>query len=119
MNKLKLNFYLKEKKYTEYEKTALEYYKNSENFESEELLKAAWIFSENITTPSSLKKAEEWAEKSVMKAETAENTYILAKLYAKSGKKDNAKMYAEMSKNIAESQGSDTTLTKQLLETLK
>jgi disulfide oxidoreductase YuzD len=29
-------------------------------------------------TPSSLKKATEWAEKSVMRGETSENTYILA-----------------------------------------
>ncbi|MBU4538559.1 MAG: thioredoxin domain-containing protein [Weeksellaceae bacterium] len=119
LNRMKVILYPNSGKFAEYEKAALEYYKNADDFDSEELLKAAWIFSEHITTPASLKKAEEWAEKSVMKSETPENTYILAKLYSKTGKKDNAKMYAEISKNLAESQGKDSSLAKQLLETLK
>ena len=82
-------------------------------------MKAAWIFSEHVNNSESLKKAVEWAEKSVIKSENAQNTYILAKLYAKTGKKDNAKMYAEMSQHLAESRGENATLAKQLLETLK
>ena len=54
-----------------------------------------------------------------MKSETIENTYILAKLYSKSHKNDIAKMYAEISKDLAEKQGKDATLAKKLLETLK
>ena len=119
LNRMKVLYYPNVNNFEGYEKAALEYYKVSENFDPEELLKAAWIFSENITTPSSLKKAEEWAEKSVMKSETTENTYILAKLYSKSHKNDIAKMYAEISKDLAEKQGKDATLAKKLLETLK
>jgi len=119
LNRMKVILYPNSGKFAEYEKAALVYYKNSDDFDSEELLKAAWIFSEHISNNTSLKKAEEWAEKSVMKSETPENTYILAKLYSKTGKKDNAKMYAEISKNLAESQGKDSSLAKQLLETLK
>ncbi|ACU08342.1 putative disulphide-isomerase [Flavobacteriaceae bacterium 3519-10] len=105
--------------FDEYEKAALSYYKNSENFSQDELLKAAWIFSDHVTNISSLKKAQEWAEKSVMQAETPENTYILARLYAKTGQKENAKMYAESSKNLAERLGKDATAAIQLLGTLK
>ena len=119
LNRMKVIIYPKSGKFAEYEKAALSYYQNAENFESEELLKAAWIFSEYITTPSSLKKAEEWAEKSVMKSETPENTYILAKIYSKTGKKDHAKSYAEISKNLANAQGKDDKLATQLLESLK
>lgn len=119
LNRMKVIIYPNSGKFTEYEKAALSYYQNAENFESEELLKAAWIFSEFITTPSSLKKAEEWAEKSVMKSETAENTFILAKIYSKTGKKDQAKTYAEISKNLAKAQGKDDKLATQLLESLK
>ncbi len=119
LNRMKVIIYPNSGKFAEYEKAALSYYQNAENFESEELLKAAWIFSEFITTPSSLKKAEEWAEKSVMKSETAENTYILAKIYSKTGKKDQAKTYAEISKNIAKTQGKDAQLATQLLDSLK
>lgn len=119
LNRMKVIIYPNSGKFAEYEKAALSYYQNAENFESEELLKAAWIFSEFITTPSSLKKAEEWAEKSVMKSETPENTYILAKIYSKTGKKDQAKSYAEISKNLANAQGKDDKLATQLLESLK
>lgn len=119
LNRMKVIIYPNSGKFAEYEKAALSYYQNTENFETEELLKAAWIFSEHITTPSSLKKAEEWAEKSVMKSETPENTYILAKIYSKTGKKDQAKSYAEISKNLANAQGKDAQLATQLLESLK
>lgn len=119
LNRMKVIFFSSTGNYPGYEKAALEYYKNAENFDPEELLRAAWIFSEHITTITSLKKAQEWAEKSVMKSENAENTYILAKLYSKTGSKENAKMYAEMSKNISENQGKNADLAKQLLETLK
>ena len=119
LNRMKVIIYPNSGKFAEYEKAALSYYQNAENFETEELLKAAWIFSEHITTPSSLKKAEEWAEKSVMKSETPENTYILAKIYSKTGKKDHAKSYAEISKNLANAQGKDDKLATQLLESLK
>lgn len=119
LNRMKVMFYPSVSNYEGYEKAALEYYKNSDNFDTEELIKAAWIFSEHISNPMALRKAEEWAEKSVMKSENAENTYILAKLYFKSGNKENAKMYAEIAKNLATTQGKDATMATKLLETLQ
>ena len=119
LNRMKVIYYPNVGNYKEYEKAALIYYKNASNFDTEELLKAAWIFSEHIDNKTSLKQAEEWAEKSVMKAETAENTFILAKIYDKTGKKANAKIYAEMSKNLAEQQGKDSSAATQLLKNLK
>ena len=119
LNRMKVMFYPSVSNYEGYEKAALEYYKNSDNFDTEELIKAAWIFSEHISNPMALRKAEEWAEKLVMKSENAENTYILAKLYSKSGNKENAKMYAEIAKNLATTQGKDATMATKLLETLK
>ena len=119
LNRMKVIFYPNTGNYKEYEKAAMAYYKNAGDFDPEELLKAAWIFSEHIDDKAGLKQAEEWAEKSVMKSESAENTYILAKIYDKTGKKANAKMYAEISKNLAETQGKDSTAASQLLESLK
>ncbi|MCZ2084959.1 MULTISPECIES: thioredoxin family protein [unclassified Kaistella] len=119
LNRMKVIYYPNVGNFKEYEKAALVYYKHAENFDPEELLKAAWIFSEHVDNKVSLQKAEEWAEKSVMSSETAENTYILAKIYQKTGKKENAKIYADMSKNLAEQQGKDSSAAKQLLETLK
>ncbi|MGZ5272895.1 MAG: thioredoxin family protein [Kaistella sp.] len=119
LNRMKVILYPNYGNFAGYEKAALLYYSNSENFEPEELLKAAWIFSDHVSNQTSLKKAQEWAEKSVMRAESPENTYILAKLYSKTGKKENAKSYAEISKTLAESQGKDALMAKQLIEQLK
>ncbi|NML56149.1 thioredoxin fold domain-containing protein [Chryseobacterium cheonjiense] len=116
LNQTKLSYYEQNANFPEYEKAALAYYRNSEAFEPNELLKAAWIFSEHITTPSSLKKAAEWAEKSVMRGETSENTYILAKIYFLTGNKEQAKTYAEMSKNIASQAQKDSALADALLQ---
>ena len=119
LNRMKVIYYSNVGNFKEYEKAALAYYKDADQFNTDELLKAAWIFSEHIDNKTSLKKAEEWAEKAVMKSESAENTYILAKLYAKTGNKSNAKMYAEMSKNLAMQQGADSSAAEQLLQSLK
>lgn len=119
LNRMKIIFYPNTGNYKEYEKAALAYYDNAENFDPEELLRAAWIFSEHIDNKKSLKKAVEWAEKAVMKSETAESTFILAKLYAKTGDKASAEIYAELSKNLATQLGQDATAATQLLQSLK
>ncbi|WP_185206414.1 thioredoxin family protein [Chryseobacterium sp. C3] len=119
LSQMKLGYYEQNSNFPEYEKAALAYYRNSEAFEPNELLKAAWVFAEHVKTPSSLKKAAEWAEKSVMRGESSENTYILAKLYFLTGNKEMAKTYAEMSKNMATQAQKDSTLADELLKQIK
>ena len=119
LNRMKINLYPATGNYPEYEKAALEYYKNPDETDTNELLKAAWIFSEYVKTPSSLKKAQEWAEKIVMKSETPESTYILAKLYKATGNKEGAKSYAEIAKRLAEQSGADAGMATQLLQELQ
>ncbi|MCY1661121.1 thioredoxin family protein [Chryseobacterium sp. SL1] len=119
LNQMKLGYYEQNSNFPEYEKAALAYYRNSEAFEPNELLKASWVFAEHVKTPSSLKKAAEWAEKSVMRGESSENTYILAKLYFLTGNKEMAKTYAEMSKNMATQAQKDSTLADELLKQIK
>ncbi|KQR92575.1 disulfide isomerase [Chryseobacterium sp. Leaf180] len=115
----KLAFYEQNGNFAEYEKAALAYYRDSEKFDKNELLKAAWVFSDNVKNHASLKKAAEWAEKSVMTGETAENTYILAKIYSLLGNKELAKNFAEMSRNIAKQSGKDASLAEELLQKFK
>ncbi|KPE49172.1 thioredoxin family protein [Chryseobacterium indologenes] len=119
LNQTKLSYYEQHANYPEFEKAALDYYKNADAYDPNELLRAAWVFSDHIKTPSSLKKATEWAEKSVMRGETSENTYILAKLYFLTGNKQLAKTYATMSKNIATQTQKDSNLADELLNQLK
>lgn len=117
--KLKVNFFEMQNMYPEYEKAALSYYAANPNTENEELLKAAWIFAEHVNTQSSLKRAAEWAERSVMQRESAENTFILAKLYQKLGRRDEAKMFAETSLRIAKATNADGKMAEKLLTELK
>jgi thioredoxin-related protein len=70
LNQTKLSYYEHNANFPEYEKAALDYYKTPDSFNPDELLRAAWIFVDHVQTPSSLKKATEWAEKSVMRGET-------------------------------------------------
>lgn len=115
----KISYYEQNKDFAEYEKAALAYYNNAADFHASELLKAAHIFSENIKNINSLKKATEWAQQSVIAGQTSENTYILAQLLAKSGNAQQAKQYAETSRNIAKQTGKDSSLAEQLLQQLK
>lgn len=116
---LQLNYYEIVDNFPKYEKAALEFYKNAEKFTGTDLLKSAWIFSEKATKKESLKTATMWAEKSVMQGENAENTYILALLYKKSGKIDEAKMYAKYSASIAKANGKDATMAENLISEIK
>ena len=115
LDQTKLSYYEQNANFSEYEKIALEYYSNADAFEPTELLKAAWIFSDNVTNKASLKKAAEWAEKSVMRGDTAENTYILAKIYYLLGNLELAKNFAEISENMAKKSGANSALAEELL----
>ena len=119
LDQLKINYYEISDNFPLYEKTALKYYQNPETFPATEMLKAAWIFSEKATNKESLKTAATWAEKIVMQGETAENTYILAMLYFKSGKKDEAKIYANYSAQLAKTSGKDASMAEKLLTQIK
>ena len=119
LNKLKLNFYLKEKKYTEYEKTALEYYKNPALFDANELNSVAWNFFQKIDRPESLNIALEWAKESIKKEQASHNTDTLANLYHKLGDKTNAILWAEKSIELAKAKGEEFEETQKLLNTLK
>lgn len=118
LNRLKIALYPQLGNFEDYEKAALEYYKNPDNFEAAELNRASWIFSQNITDKVGLNAAKIWAEKSVMKGETPENTYILAKLYQKTDDIEKAKSFAKMSKDISQQSGKDSSLAAALLTDL-
>lgn len=51
-----------------------------------------------------------------MAGETSDNTYVLAKLYYKTGNTEGAKLFAESSKDLALKNGSDTTKIDKLLK---
>lgn len=118
LNRRKLDFYEQSDNFAAYQAAALAYFQNNTKADPTEQLKAAWIFSEKATDPAALKAAQQWAERSVQMRETPENSYILAKLYQKSGKKAEAKMYAEAAVRLAKQKGADSSAAEKLLTEL-
>lgn len=115
LNIYKLNYYISHENYSAYEKTALEYYKNPDEFNASELLAAASVFADKVTNPKSLQSASRWAEKVVMSSENFDSTSILASLYDKLGKKDEAKMFAGMAANFAKEENKEATKMIEIL----
>lgn len=115
LNIYKLNYYISHDNYPAYEKTALEYYKNPDDFNNSELLAAASVFADNVTNSKSLQNAARWAEKVVMSQENYDSTSVLATLYDKLGKKDEAKMFAGMAANFAKEENRDALKMNEIL----
>ena len=111
----KLNYYSAHDNFPAYEKTALEHYKNPEEFNSSELLAAASTIGEKSSDPKSLQMAARWAEKVVMSSENYDSTSILATLYDKLGKKEEAKMFAGMAANFAKEENRDAAKMMEIL----
>lgn len=115
LNLYKLNYYSAHDNFPAYEKTAVEYYKNPDEFNANELLAAASTISEKSKDVKSLQAAARWAEKVVMSQESYDSTSILATLYDKLGKKDEAKMFAGMAANFAKEENKDATKMNEIL----
>lgn len=115
LNIYKLNYYAAHENFPEYEKTALEYYKNPEEFNNNELLAAANTISEKSKDVKSLQAATRWAEKVVMSSENYDSTSTLAVLYNQLGKKEEAKMFAGMAANFAKEENRDASKINAIL----
>jgi len=115
LNLYKLNYYSAHDNFPAYEKTALEYYKNPDDFNNTELLAAASTIAEKSKDVKSLQAAARWTEKVVMAQESYDSTSILATLYDKLGKKDEAKMFAGMAANFAKEENKDATKMIEIL----
>lgn len=117
---VKMKMALRAKKYVEYEKLALDYYKDgqSEEFSSNELNEVAWNFFENVNDKKSLEIAILWASQSVKIDEGYANMDTLANLYYKVGDKANAKSWAEKAIERAAKEGDDASSTRDLLKKL-
>ncbi len=114
---LKLGFYEHENNFPEFEKAALEYFKDSETSDPNHLLKAATLFADKATSTESLKTAQKWIERmQMMRGESADSSFTLARLYNKTGQKAEAKMFAELALSLAQKNSSDTTAIETFLK---
>lgn len=112
---IKLNYYPSVGKFDEYEKVALVAYQIADGKPANELLKAAYIFNEHIKNVASLKKAAMWAEKAILQQDNFVTSNILAQLYDKLGRRDEAKMMAKSAIQFAEAEGQDATKAREIL----
>ena len=117
---VKMKMALRAKKYEDYEKYALDYYKDGgdPSFNSNELNEVAWNFFEKVNNKKSLEIAVQWAAQSVKRNEEYANMDTLANLYIKIGDKVNAKKWAEKAIEKATQDGEDATSTRELLNKL-
>ena len=117
-------------------RTAMEYYKGTENwkkftktairmFKKEDIAdpntfnNAAWEFYLNINKKRHLRKAVKWAEKSVALDSQYYNNDTHAALLYKLGKKERALAAAEKAISLAKEKGSDYSETQELLDKIK
>ena len=105
----------------EYQKLAMQYYKDgtSPEFSSNELNSISWNFFENATDNTSLAKAILWSNQSVKLKEGYANSDTLANLYFKIGDKVNAKLWATKAIELAKKEGEEYAETQALLDQLK
>jgi hypothetical protein len=93
--------------------------KNYKTKDSNFLNETAWYFFEHVENKEALEKALKWAIESVAKSSESYNNDTVANLYYKLGDKNNASIYAEISKKLENQTGnntSDTSKTEQLVK---
>ncbi|NAW51115.1 thioredoxin fold domain-containing protein [Elizabethkingia argentiflava] len=115
LQKVRLDYSLKNGDYPTYEKLTLEQYKNFSQKSANELNNVAWNFFKKIENKKSLQTAILWAQESVKKNETFANTDTLAQLYYKIGDKKNAQLWAQKSIDLAKKADQDYTETQKIL----
>ena len=114
---LKLGDYEHENNFKEFEKAAIQYFTDSQAMDPNHVLRAANQFAEKSTSHESLKTAQKWVERMQMtRGESADSSFILAKLYQKTGQKAEAKMFAELALSLAQKNNSDTSQIQQFLK---
>lgn len=114
----KANIAYSKKDFPTWEKLSLEKYKDVSQVDPNELNSISWRFFENVTNKDALQKAITWAKESIKKDEGYYNTDTLAHLYSKVGDKENAKIWAKKSIELAKVKGEDSAETQKLLDSL-
>ncbi|REC59210.1 thiol:disulfide interchange protein [Chryseobacterium pennae] len=115
----KISIALKNNDIPTFEKLSLEFLKNYTEIDGNRLAAFALSFFKEVTNRSSLEKAIQWALESVKKGQNYINTETLANLYNKVGNKNDAKIWAEKSIELAKKEGQDSSEAQKLVDSLK
>lgn len=119
MSRFKMAYYQRAGDMDNFAQAAVDYLDTYGSDNSNELNNIAWAFYETIDNPKHLKKALEWAKKSVELDQQYYNTDTLAALYFKLGMKKDAKATAEKAITLAKESGDDPSGTEELLKQIE
>ncbi len=110
-----LNLYRKKKEWKKFVTTAEKYVNKYGRNDFSQLNSISWTVFENCNDKPSLLKAEKWAKLSVELKDEYANNDTYANILFKLGKKQEAKIAAEKSIELAKKSGEDFTETQNLL----
>ncbi|MCB0661206.1 MAG: thioredoxin family protein [Saprospiraceae bacterium] len=117
--KYKISYLLDMGQPDEFAAATVDYFKAYPSESAEEYNEYAWTFFEEVESKKWLKKGIKLAKKSVALDESYYNMDTLAALYFKTGKKKNALKAANRAIELAESEGLDSSETKELLKRIE
>jgi thioredoxin-related protein len=115
----RLTYYLQRNDQVHFAEAAVDHYARYPINDVDELNQIAWEFCQRVTDPEMLRKAVDWALKSISIRETNYNQETLAMLYAKLGKKKAAIKAARRSIELATAVGEDPVQARALVERLE
>jgi thiol-disulfide isomerase/thioredoxin len=115
---VQMNHFQQKEDMESYVATTLRYFKRFPSDDADVLNDAAWTFYERVDDPKALREALKWAQKAVKLEDDYYNNDTLAALYAKLGKKKQARKVAFHAIGLAKASGLDHSLTTELLESL-
>lgn len=115
----KINYYQMAGDMDKFADATIAYLDKYEADDATQLNNYAWAFYENVTDKAKLKKAVEWAEKSVELDKQYFNMDTLAALYFKAGQKKKALKTAKAAIEVAKANDEDYSGTTALIEEIK
>jgi thiol-disulfide isomerase/thioredoxin len=118
-SRYRLDYYRQKNDTENFVRTALDHYSRYPSDDPDELNEMASIFSEEVADAAALQTALSWVEKAIAQQETSYYQYTRAKVWAKIGKKKNARLAAKRALELAKIEGEDTNLIEEFLEAMK
>lgn len=113
---LKMNFYHRSGETDKFAQAAVDYYTQHPSENYNELNSTAWAFYTDVEDKKMLKKAIDWAKKSVEMNPGYANMDTLAALYSKLGKKRKTIKYANKAIELAKAEGQDYSETQKYID---
>ncbi len=118
-SRYRLDYYRQRNDPINFASAAIDHYTRFPSEDPDELNEMAAIFAEEVNDPAQLQTALGWVQKAIALQETSYYQYTLAKVWLKIGKKKPARKAAERSLKLAKTEGDDTMLAEELLQSMK